>query len=167
MRLFRRRDDAEADVRPTLLGVVTLMFLLLFFLLSTSAGQRLGVVDLRLASPGEAPPLPHAGLVKSVRVFVATNSARIEFEVASTDIAAASTARELRSIDVDKAPDGSAGPDMAALAAALERVHAIDASQERAEVRPAPNLSTEALLAVLDAVRGPPAAPLFPKLSLL
>ena len=143
------------------------MFLLLFFLLSTSSGQRLGVVDLRLASPGEAPPLPHAGLVKSVRVLVATGGARVEFEVASTDIAAASTTRELRTIDIGKAPNGSPGPDIAALATALERVHAIDGSQERAEVRPVPNLSTEVLLAVVDAVRGSAGAPLFPKLSLL
>ena len=61
MRLFRQREAEEADVRPTLLGVVTLLFLLLFFLLSTSSGQRLGVVDLRLAAPGEAPPCRTAG----------------------------------------------------------------------------------------------------------
>lgn len=167
MRLFRRQNEAEADVRPTLLGVVTLLFLLLFFLLSTSSGQRLGVVDLRLAAAGEAPPLPHAGLVKSVQVSITTDGARIEFEVASTDIAAAATARELRAIDIARARDGASGPDIAALSAALERVHAIDGSQERAEVRPAPNLSTDVLLSVLDAVRGAPAAPLFPKLSLL
>lgn len=166
MRLFRRQHAPEADVRPTLLGVVTLMFLLLFFLLSTSSGQRLGVLDLRLASPGEAPPLPHAGLVKSVRVHVATDGARIEFEVASTDIAAASTSRELRAIDVPKAA-ATPGPDPTALATALGTVHAIDASQQRAEVRPAPNVPTDVLLPVIDAVRGPPATPLFPKLSVL
>jgi len=45
MRLFRPNAAEEADVRPTLLGVVTLLFLLLFFLMSTTSGQRLGVVD--------------------------------------------------------------------------------------------------------------------------
>ena len=163
MSLFRREPEAEADVRPTLLGVVTLMFLLLFFLLATSSGQRLGVVDLRLAAPGEAPPLPHAGRVKSVVVHVTPVGARVEFEVATTDIAASADTRELRAIEV---PGAGAGPDLPALLAAMESIHAIDGAQERAELHPAPELSTTTLLAVLDVVRGPTQAPLFPRVSL-
>lgn len=163
MKLFRREPEAEADVRPTLLGVVTLMFLLLFFLLATSSGQRLGVVDLRLAAPGEAPPLPHAGLVKSVVVTLEPTAARVEFEVATTDISSSADTRELRAIDVPAAGDGV---DLAALLAAMESIHRIDGSQDRAEVRPSPGVSTTTLLAVLDVVRGPTQAPLFPRVSL-
>jgi len=163
VKLFRREPEAEADVRPTLLGVVTLMFLLLFFLLATSSGQRLGVVDLRLAAPGEAPPLPHAGLVKSVVVSLQPSAARVEFEVATTDIASSADTRELRAIDV---PSSGDRVDLAALLAALETVHRIDGSQERAEVRPSPEVSTATLLAVLDVVRGSSQAPLFPRVSL-
>lgn len=163
MRLLRPEATEEADVRPTLFGVVTLMFLLLFFLMSTSSGQRLGVIDLRLAAPGEAPPLPHNGLVKSVRVSLLPSSAAVEFEVASTDIAAAATSRELRRIEV---PARNGELDLAALLAAMETIHAIDGSQDRAELEPAADVSTTELLAALDVIRGPPTGPLFPNVSL-
>jgi hypothetical protein len=163
VRLFREHATEEADVRPTLLGVVTLLFLLLFFLLSTSSGQRLGVIDLRLAAPGHAPPLPHSGLVKAVRLAVEGNAVSLEFEVATTDIAAASSTRELRRIEVP-ARDGRL--DGVALAEALGTVHAIDPGQREAEVHPGPDVSTATLLDVLDAVRGPSAAPRFPRVSL-
>ena len=163
MRLFREAATEEADVRPTLLGVVTLLFLLLFFLMSTSSGQRLGVVDLRLAAPGQAPPLPHSGLVKDVRVALGPASAAVEFEVATTDIGAASTARELRRIEV---PVTGGHLDVAALAEAVATVHRTDPSQETAEILPEAEVSTATILAVLDVVRGPAASPNFPRVSL-
>jgi hypothetical protein len=147
----------EADVRPTLLGIVTLMFMLLFFLLSTSSGQRLGVVDLRTAAPGEAAPLPHTGLVHAIRVYAGTAGHRVEFEVSSTDIAASADTRELRAIDA---------PDLGALAAAIGEIHDIDPTQTRATVIVDDALSTDALMRVLDVVRGPTAAPRFPKVAL-
>lgn len=146
MRLFRAEAPAEADVRPTLLGVVTLLFLLLFFLLTTSSGQRLGVIDLRLASPGEAAPVPHTGLVREVTVFVAGSAVRIEFAVQSTDIAVAATTTELRAVDLPPR-------DRAALAKALADIHRIDPAQERATVEPADDTETASLVAVLDVVR--------------
>lgn len=153
----------EADVRPTLLGVVTLLFLLLFFLMSTSSGQRLGVVDLRLAAPGQAPPLPHSGLVKSVRVSLSERAAAVEFEVATTDIGASATTRELRRIEV---PERGEALDGVALSEAMATVHAIDRSQEQAEVVPGPDVTTATLLSVIDIVRGPADAARFPKVSL-
>lgn len=163
MRLFRDSPTEEADVRPTLLGVVTLLFLLLFFLLSTSSGQRLGVIDLRLAAPGQAPPLPHSGVLKAVRLAVGPQAVAIEFEVSTTDISASAESRELRRIEV-AAREGRL--DAVALAAALDTIHAIDPSQLEAEVHPDDEVTTATLLDVLDAVRGPTAAPLFPKVSL-
>ncbi len=163
MRLFRESPPEEADVRPTLLGVVTLLFLLLFFLMSTSSGQRLGVVDLRLAAPGEAPPLPHSGLVKSVRIALDPDRVIVEFDVATTDISAAATTTELRRIEV---PAKRGEMDVAGLVAAIEQVHAIDIAQLEAEVRPGPEVSTAVVLAAVDAVRGSAAAPRFPKVSL-
>jgi hypothetical protein len=143
----------EPDVRPTLLGIVTLMFLLLFFLLSTSSGQRLGIVDLRLAAPGEAPPLPHAGLVQAVRVVQVEPGWRVEFDVSSTDIAAVATTRELRTLDA---------PDLPGLAGAPAQVHDVDPSQERATLVPAPDTRAEGIFAALDVVR----AAGFPKVGL-
>ena len=154
---------AKADIRPTLLGVVTLMFLLLFFLLQTSSGQRLGTIDLRLGSPGDLAPLPHAGLVKEVRVALHGPDGTVTFDVQSTDIAAAATTLERRVLEV---PGKNGAIDFPALLAALEEVHAIDGSQERARLDPDDATSADTLFAVMDVVRGPPQAPLFPKLTL-
>lgn len=162
--LLRGHTALEADVRPTLLGVVTLMFLLLFFLLTTSSGMRLGVIDLRLGSPADLAPLPHAGLVKDVGVRLRGGTATLTFEVATTDISASSTAVEQRVVEVPARPDG--GVDVAALLDAMVRVHAIDPSQEHARLDPDDAASVETIFNVMDTLRGPSQAPLFPKLTL-
>ncbi|MDP2315137.1 MAG: hypothetical protein Q8P41_19715 [Pseudomonadota bacterium] len=150
-------------MRPTLLGVVTLMFLLLFFLLTTSSGQRLGVLDLRLGSPSDLAPLPHAGLVKDIAVTLRGPALTVTYTVQSTDIAAASTSVEQR---VKELPAREGRPDLAALLAALEEVHDVDPSQERARFDPDDATSAETVIAVMDVIHGPQGSPLFPKIAL-
>lgn len=161
--LFRRDAEVEADVRPTLLGVVTLMFLLLFFLLTTSSGQRLGVLELRLGSPADLAPLPHAGLVKDVRVTLVGTTLTLTYEVQSTDIAAAATAVERRQRELPAVGDR---PDFAGLLVALQEVKDVDRSQERARIDPDDAATTASIIALMDVVRGPTDAPLYPKLTL-
>lgn len=161
--LFRPAAEVEADVRPTLLGVVTLMFLLLFFLLSTSSGVRLGVLDLRLGSPADLAPLPHAGLVKDVRVGLSGAALTVTWEIQSTDIAAAATTVERRQRDL---PGVGGRPDLAGLLATLQTIKDIDRSQERARLDPDDAASTETIIAVMDVLRGPEGAPLYPKVTL-
>jgi hypothetical protein len=162
-RLFASEGSAEADVRPTLLGVVTLMFLLLFFLLTTSSGQRLGVLDLRLGSAADLAPLPHAGLVKDVAIALHGDTLAIVYAVQSTDIAASATTTEQRTVDL---PGHDGRPDLPGLLAALTTVHGIDPSQEHARLAPDDDVPTATLIAVMDVIHGPIAAPLFPKLAL-
>ncbi len=150
-------------MRPTLLGVVTLMFLLLFFLLNSSSGQRLGVLDLRLGSAADLAPLPHAGLVKDVQVALRDDGLTLSYLVQSTDIAAASTSVERRTVDL---PGRAGRPDLTGLLAALRVVHAIDGSQERARLDPDDDATTQGIIAVMDVMHGPADAPLFPKLAL-
>jgi hypothetical protein len=162
-RLFGHAHVAEADVRPTLLGVVTLMFLLLFFLLTTSSGVRLGVVALRVAAPGELASLPHSGLVKDVTVTLgASGAAVLVFDVQSTDVSAASTSVERRTVEV---PAVGGRVDRAALLAAVERVHAVDRSRTEARLVPHDATTAEELFAVMDVLRGSAEAPMFPRLS--
>lgn len=161
--LFRAAPEVEADVRPTLLGVVTLMFLLLFFLLTTSSGQRLGVLDLRLGSPADLAPLPHAGLVKDVSITLRGPALSLAYTVQSTDIAAASTSVERRTKEL---PGQGERPDLAGLLAALREVHDVDPSQERARLDPDDASTTEVIISVMDVIRGPTDAPLFPKVAL-
>lgn len=157
--LFRSEPAAEADVRPTLLGVVTLLFLLLFFLLATSSGQRLGTIALRMGGASDLAPLPHSGLLRSLRLDVSATGIAVAAEVATTDIAASATTSELRTWTF---PAG----ELAGLDATLEELHSLDPAQERATVAPADDVSTETLMAVLDVVRGAPGAPRFPSVAL-
>lgn len=163
-RLFRSPPAAEADVRPTLLGVVTLLFLLLFFLLSTSTGQRLGVIGLRLGSAADLAPLPHAGLLRSLEVRLDAGTLRVLAEVQTTDIAAASTAVEHRQFEL---PPVGGSPDFAGLTRIVDELHGLDPSQTRARVRPDDAVPTGTLVAVLDVVRGAPHAPRFPQVALV
>lgn len=162
-RLFGGEEALQADVRPTLLGVVTLMFLLLFFLLNTSSGARLAATSLRLEAPDALVPLPHTGLLKSVHVRVQRAQITVEFELQSTDIAASATATEQHR-RAFPARDGA--PDLAGLLDLLDGLHRRDPSQQRARLSPDDDVPVEALLQVMDAVRGPDDAPMFPKIIL-
>ena len=163
-RLFADTSAAEADIRPGLLGIVTLLFLLLFFLLSTSSGQRLGTLTLRFGTSADLAPLPHAGLLQDLRVNVGADAITVEASVQSTDIAASAVSTEQRHLRFAARPDGH--PDLAGLDRALAELHALDPSQERAVVAPDDAVATADLLAVLDAVLGEKADPRFPQVAL-
>ena len=163
MRLFSQENQAEADIRPTLLGIVTLLFLLLFFLLATSSGQRLGVMDLRLTSPEALAPLPHTGVLQRVVVHLQGADMLVEFSLQSTDISASSTTQEQHQRTLPARDDKA---DIAGLQSILQELHEMDPSQQRVEVDPGDAVPVEQLFAVLDAVRGPDASPLFPRLAL-
>ncbi len=142
-----------ADVRPTLLGVVTLLFLLLFFLLGTTSGEKLAVIGLRVGASTGLAPLPHAGLLKSLRVEVpGDGSVTLRATVQTTDISASATTTEDRVVVVSPRAGALDGP---ALDKALADLHAVDATQQRATVLPGDGVPTQALMTVLDAVRGP------------
>lgn len=158
-RLFTSAPAAEADVRPTLLGVVTLLFLLLFFLLATSSGQRLGTVTLRFGGASDLAPLPHAGLVQELRVAIGPDAIDVTAQVSTTDIAASATSTETRRWSLPPT-------DLSQLDAVLVELHDLDPAQERAVVAPGDAVSTEVLLTVLDLVRGSENAPRFPQVAL-
>ncbi len=142
----------EADIRPTLLGIVTLLFLLLFFLLSTSTGQRLGVIDIKAAAAMEMASLPHTGLVKEVQVTLSGDMATVIADVQTTDIAAAATSTERRVIPV--APRDGGGPDLVALGAALAAIKEIDPTQEKIVLLPDQETPMHTVFSVMDTARG-------------
>lgn len=163
-RLFSEAATTEADVRPTLLGVVTLLFLLLFFLLSTSSGQRLGVIDLRLGTAADLAPLPHAGLVQSLEVRVEAGLVSVVAEIQSTDIAAAATSLERREFAL---PAREGRPDLAGLARIVGDLHGLDPAQTHARLHPDDGVDTATLVALLDVLRGPSDLPHFPDVALV
>ncbi len=152
-RLYSAAPAAEADVRPTLLGVVTLLFLLLFFLLGTSSGQKLAVIGLHVGTADGLAPLPHAGLVKSLGVEIAsTGAVTVRTVMQTTDISASATSTEQR---VQPIPGRNGAVDRPALEAALAAVQKADPTQRKATVLPDDAVPTSALISVMDAVRGP------------
>lgn len=163
MRRLSRYVAVEADIRPTLLGVVTLMFLLLFFLLSTSSGQKLATLDLSLRSPEDLAPLPHSGLLKRLVVTMQGHTIEVLAEVQSTDIAAAATSVERR-VTTIPAQDGRV--DVRQLQETVLVYHRLDPSQQEAELSPDDRVPVADLLLVMDTLRGPAAAPYFPKVAL-
>lgn len=157
--LFGGEVTPEADVRPTLLGVVTLLFLLLFFLLSTSSGQRLGTITLALGSTSDLAPLPHSGLLHELRVGVSPTAVEITAAVSTTDISASATSTEQRSWSLSPT-------DLAAIDAVIVELHQLDPAQQQVTVTPTDDVSTELLVSVLDVVRGPHQAERFPSVAL-
>lgn len=163
----RRREHApsgvHADLRPTLIAAVTLLFLLMSFLLTTTTGQRLGVLDLALAEAGDLAAVPSRGVLTGLEIRLDGADVRVRMEVASTDIAAASTATETREYAV---PAAGGALDVARLGAILADAKAMDPSAEAAQVLPSDATPTAAVVAVLDIVRGAPGQALFPRAEL-
>ncbi len=160
------RAESVPDVRPTLLGVVTLSFLLLFFLLATGTGWRWGTVPLAVAGHG-APPaegvagaLPgHRGPVRDVRVAVQPDGTLdVRFQARTTDIAAASTTDEARAWTL---PPSRGRPDVAALRAAVDRLRGLDPAQDHVVLVPRDAADSEEVMSLLDVLRGPDDAPAF------
>jgi hypothetical protein len=163
-RLLSHRPEAEADVRPTLLGIVTLLFLLLFFLLTTSTGQRLAVIDLILGSATDPVPLPHTGLVQDLGVAVAGGASPLTARARPTALPPPPPAGEPRPVAPPPAADGRV--DLGALARAVAQVKDIDPARESARLAPDDELSTAELMRVMDVLRGTASDPAFPDLSL-
>lgn len=161
-RMLRLEPTAQADVRPTLLGIVTLLFLLLFFLLATSTGERLASIELQAAT-GDMAPLPHTGLVKAITLRLSGGQALLDFEVSTTDISSSSTAVETRSLAVPPLAGGRV--DLRGLAEQLRKIKDIDPARERLRLEPDEAVSVAELLRVLDVVHGPGDS-LFPKAEL-
>ena len=87
-RLRPPRQPVTPDLRPGLLSVVGLLFLLLPFLLLTTSIQKLTGLELQLAgSTGELTPLP-PGQVEAVEVHLRDQTLRIRSAQRTRDVTA-------------------------------------------------------------------------------
>lgn len=160
------RAETAPDVRPTLLGVVTLSFLLLFFLLATGTGWRWGAVPVAIAGQGtrgaevvEGAMPAHRGAVRDVRIAVQPDgTVAVRFLARTTDIAAASTADEARAWSL---PPAAGGPDTAALRVAVGRLRDLDPAQEHVVLVPREASDSGEVMSLVDVLRGPDDAPAF------
>lgn len=155
-RLFPAARPAP-DLRPALLGVISLMVLLVPLLLESAAAGRWAGLALAVPAAAGLPPEP-AGPVARLAVYaLPAGGFRVEAAVRSTDVRAASAAAEARA---------EPAADLRALQAVLVRTKALDPARDRIVLHPHPDMATADVVAWMDAVRVGPSGPLFPEIVL-
>lgn len=163
-RLRPDRPRSAPDLRPGLLSVVGLLFLLLPFLLLTTSIQKLTGLDLQLAgSPGELAPLP-PGQVEAVEVHLRQHDLTLRSAVRTRDVTASQGDVTWSELELPSRPEG--GMDLAALQEALVRIRALDSEHQRILVVPDDQVPTTRVVALVDAVRVRAGLPLYPEVVL-
>ena len=146
-----------ADVRPSLMAVVSLMLLLLPVLLLATSAQKLTGLALSVPGPSEQlPPVP-PGPIETLRVSRGDDGYTVLAEVRRTDIGSNvgdTEAKQLRVVD------------LLALQAQLRVLKALDPSRERIHLVPAASTPTEEVVRWMDAVRADAQGALFPSVVL-
>ena len=155
-RLFPAARPAP-DLRPALLGVISLMVLLVPLLLESAAAGRWAGLALAVPAAAGLPPEPAGPVARLAVVALPAGGFRVEAAVRSTDVRAASAAAELRA---------EPAADLRALQAVLARTKGLDPSRERILLQPHSAMSAAEVVAWMDAVRVGPEGPLFPEIVL-
>jgi len=152
---------ASPDLRPALLSVVALMFLLLPFVLMTTSSDKLAGLGLSLLGDGAATPSP--GVVERVEIALAGDEIVLRTAIRATDV----TADAGDTVEAETQLPGVDGhPDLATLQARLRDLRRLDPHQQRATVVPADDTSTARVVALVDAVRADRDGPLFDQVIL-
>ncbi len=139
------------DLRPALLSVVALMFLLLPFVLLTTSPEKLAGLGLALAAEGGAAAAVNPGPVERVEIGVGEETIVVRASVRSTDVTAEAGDTQVVETLI---PSRDGAPDLAALQGRLGELRRLDPHQTRATVIPDDRLSTARVMALVDAVRG-------------
>ncbi len=157
----RLRTGAAAsppDLRPGLLSVVALMFLLLPFVLLTTSPEKLAGLGLALAGEGADAPAVTPGPVERVEVSLDGGEIVVRAAIRSTDVTAEAGDSQVVETRFE-AVDGA--PDLTALQVRLGELRALDPLQTRATVIPSDELPTAAVVGLVDAVRSGAGGPLY------
>ncbi len=141
------------------MAVISLLLLLLPLLLVTTAAQKRVGLDLKISSQ-EGAGAPQMGPLERLALHVGEVGLEIRASIRKSDVTAALGDTEERRITL---PHDSQGPDLAALQAALREMKRLDPTRERIELLPTDDVTAGTLMAILDAVRGDGAGPLFPQ----
>ena len=155
-RLFRA-PPAEADARPALMSVISLMVLLLPMLVATTSAQRLAGLPLGVPGPADELPPESPGPVEDVTVRAEGGGYRLEARVRRADVRASAGEVELRSWAL---------ADLPALQAALADLKRRDPARDRITLIPSPTTTTAELVRWMDGVRHGPDGVLYPKVVL-
>ncbi len=162
-RLRTPRPRSAPDLRPGLLSVVGLLFLLLPFLLLTTSIQKLTGLELRLAAAaGELAPLP-PGRIEAIEVHLHGRDLTLRSALRTMDVTASQGDVTWSEVSL---PERAGAMDLEGLQDALRRLQGLDPDRTRALVVPDDQVPSSRVVALVDAVRGPANAPLFPEVVL-
>jgi len=162
-RLRARPAPSPPDLRPALLAVIGLMFLLLPFLLLTTSIRKLAGLDLELAQDrGDLAPLP-PGVVESLEVWLRGDELRVRAAVRTLDVNAATGDATWSELQL---PGRDGELDLAGLQLELARLRRLDPARQRIELRPTDGTPTSLVVAVADALRGSAEQELFSQVVL-
>jgi hypothetical protein len=152
---------ARPDLRPALLSIVALMFLLLPFVLMTTSSAKLAGLGLALAGEGAA--TLSLGVVERVEVVLDGDEILLRTAIRATDV----TADAGDAIVAEtRLPPLDGQPDLQALQEHLRDLRRLDPHQRRASVLPADDTSTARVVTLVDAVRGDADGALFDQVVL-
>ncbi len=135
-----------------------LLLLLPLLLVTTSAQKRVGL-DLKVSS-GEGLSVPEMGALERLTLQITADGLEVRAALRRSDVTASAGDTEQRKVAL---PHGPTGPDLAGLQAALRDLKRLDPARERIALQPTDTVPAGVLVAVLDAVRGDRAGPLFPQ----
>ncbi len=162
-RLRPPRPRSTPDLRPGLLSVVGLLFMLLPFLLLTTSIQKLTGLDLALAaSPGELAPLP-PGQLEAVEVHLHGQRLVLRSALRTRDVTASQGDVTWSEAEL---PPVAGAMDLEGLQDALQRLRSLDPDHSRALVVPADDIPTSRVVALVDAVGSQGGVALFPDVVL-
>ena len=151
------------DVRPALLSIVGLMFLLMPFLLLTTSVQKLVGIELHVPPAAATLPPDPAGVVEDLVVNVVGEDLEVSASVRRTDVGADAGDVQVRVVELPRTDEGL---DLAGLQTALRQLKAIDPERRKVLLAPDDAVPGAHVVHLMDALRSDASGELFPEVAL-
>lgn len=162
-RLRKKPISAEPDLRPALLSLVCLLFILLPTLLITTSLQRLSALAVALSGRDNASASVEPGIIEDIEVQVEGETILLRTALRTLDIRAMTGERTWNELLL---PPLDGRPDWLALRQSLQEFHRMDPSRRSIRLVPDAMTSTSTLTSLMDVVRASPEGPLFDQIEL-
>jgi hypothetical protein len=161
-RIRRTSPHREPDLRPGLLSLVCLLFILLPTLLITTSLQRLTALGVSLAGTEEGAD-PSPGSIRDLEVLVGADALLVRAEIRTLDVRAEALSGAWNETRI---PHVDTRPDIATLRARLEDLARLDPERKALRIVPHAETPTSTLLLLMDAARLSPHGRLYPDIEL-
>ena len=162
-RMIQRASPGEPDLRPGLLSIACLLFILLPCLMLTTSLYRLTTLPFTMPARGEG-TAPPPSVLEGLEVHIRGDDIVVRAALRTTDVTA-STGQAVWNETTHLPKNGH--PAVDALQEQLASLHRLDPTNPRVTVVPGDDTPTDRLVWVMDAVRqGADSTPLFTEITL-